>query len=236
MPGVIARDPGVDVVVLGAARRRGAGALAAGAAAVFGSGIIGKDAFGVADRLADRLVGEIALGPDSADQALRKLAAVDREVVHQLRFLAELLHDLRAFGADGVDREAEREPDRVVGDRFHQGDNLAGIDEAERAGEQVDAAAPGLGRGQLEVGDGGGLLGKAGPDVAEAVVTRRLTFKCGGAVDVGGNPHVVEEPVHRAADVGAGDCRDERRERQARCGQLSDDLRESNSHGRAPWW
>ena len=94
MPGVVARYTGIDVVIVGAGALIGRGALTPGAATVFGGSIVGEDAFGIADRLADRLVGQIALGPDAADQPLRHLAGVDREIVHELRLLAELLHDL----------------------------------------------------------------------------------------------------------------------------------------------
>ncbi len=105
--------------------------------------IVGENAFRVADCFADRLVGKVALGPDPAHQTLRHLAGVDVEVVHQLGLLGKLLHDLRALGADSVDREAEGEPDRVVGHRLHHRHDLAGIDEAEGPGEDIDAAAAG---------------------------------------------------------------------------------------------
>src|SRR3546814_5690467 len=57
-------DPGTGTLI-------GRGALAARPAAILGCGIVGEDAFGIADCFADRLVGEIALGPDAADQPLR---------------------------------------------------------------------------------------------------------------------------------------------------------------------
>src|SRR3546814_8213016 len=60
-----------------------------------------------------------------------------------LRLLRELLHDLRALGADRVDRQAEGKAHGIVGDRFQQRDNLACVDEAEAAGKNVDAAATG---------------------------------------------------------------------------------------------
>ncbi len=168
---------------------------------MLGRGIVGEDAFGIADRFADRLVGKIALGPDSADQALRHLAAVDVELVHELRLLAELLHDLRAFGADRVDREAEGEADRVVGDGFQHRDDLARVDEAEGAGEDVDAAAAGPRARQLQIGDVGRLLRKARPDIAEAVIARRLALERGRTGDVGRTAHVIQEVIHRTSDI-----------------------------------
>ncbi len=170
-------------------------------AAVLGRGVVGEDAFGVPDRLADRLVGKIAPGPDTADQPLRHLAGVDREIVHELRFLRELLHDLVALGADRVDREAEGESDRVVGDGFQKRDHLARVDEGEGPGEDVDPAAPGACARQLEIGDIGRFLRKARPDIAEAVIARRLAFEGGRPGDVRRAAHVVHEAVHAAADV-----------------------------------
>src|SRR3546814_3587022 len=74
---------------------------------MLGRGIVREDALAVADGLADRLVGKVALGPDPADQPLRHLAAVDRQVVHELRLLRELLHDLRALGARSEEHTSE---------------------------------------------------------------------------------------------------------------------------------
>ena len=67
VPGVVARDAGIDVCVVGACAFIGRSALSAGSAAMLGCGVIGEDPFRIADRLADRLVGQIALGPDAAD-------------------------------------------------------------------------------------------------------------------------------------------------------------------------
>src|SRR3546814_1245479 len=101
-----------------------------------------------------------------------------------LRLLRELLHDLRALGADRVDRQAEGKAHGIVGDRFQQRDNLACVDEAEAAGKNVDAAATGPRPGQLQIGDVGRLLREARPDIAEAIVTRRLALESARTGDI----------------------------------------------------
>jgi len=201
VPGVVARHAGIDVGVVGAGAIIGRSALAARAAAVLGGRIVGENAFGIPDGFADRLVGEIALGPQTADQPLRHFAGVDREIVHELRLLAELLHDLVAFGTDGIDRQAEREPDRVVGDGFQKSDHLARIDEGKGPREDIDAPAARPCARQLEIGDVGRLLREARPDIAEAVIACRLAFEGGRAGDIRRRAHVIHEAVHAVANI-----------------------------------
>ena len=90
-------DAGVHIVIFASTLFGCARPLPARAASMLGSGIVGEDTFAIANGFADRLVGQIAFGPDTADEALRHFAAVDVEIVHQLRFLAELLHDLSSI-------------------------------------------------------------------------------------------------------------------------------------------
>src|SRR3546814_19140995 len=65
----------------------------------------------------------------------------------------------------------------VCSSDLQQRDNLACVDEAEAAGKNVDAAATGPRPGQLQIGDVGRLLREARPDIAEAIVTRRLALE-----------------------------------------------------------
>ena len=233
-PGVVARHAGIDVGKAGIGLAGRAAALPLAAAAMLGRGIVGEDALAVADRFADRLVGKIALGPDPPNQPLGHFARVDAEVVHQLCFLRKLLHDFGTFGADGVDRQAECKANGVVGNGFEQRDHFCGVDEAEGAGKDVDAATAGARTRQLQVGDRRRLLRKAHPDIAEAVVARRLSLKRGRSVDVGSAPGIGQERIHRTADVGVERGID-RRKGQGKRQQRGGNLLAVNSHGQLPW-
>ena len=73
---------------------------------------------------------------------------------------------------DGVDEYMEGEAERIVRRRLEHGDDLVGIDERERAGKDINAAAPGLDRRQLQIDRIDALLREAGPDVASRIIPR----------------------------------------------------------------
>src|SRR3546814_3466726 len=68
-----------------------------------------------------------------------------------LCLLGELIHHLADLGRHGIDRELEREAERVVRGRLQHGDDLGGVDEGKTSAEQIDAAAAGAGAGKLQV-------------------------------------------------------------------------------------
>src|SRR3546814_9173820 len=109
--------------------------------------------------------------------------------------------DLRALGANGVDREAEGEPHRIVRDGLQERDHLARVDEGEGPGEDIDTAATSAGTRHLEIGDVGRLLREARPVIAETGIARRLSFELARPGDIGRSAHVVHETVHAVADV-----------------------------------
>src|SRR3546814_14676801 len=100
VPGVVARHSRVHIGIVCPGPGVGRAPLTARPAAMLGRGIVREDALAVADGLADRLFGKVALVPDPAAQPLRHLTAVDRQDVTDLRLLRKLLPYLRALGAD----------------------------------------------------------------------------------------------------------------------------------------
>src|SRR3546814_18630768 len=72
VPGVVARHSRVHIGIVCPGPGVGRAPLTARPAAMLGRGIVREDALAVADGLADRLVGKVALGPDPADQPFRQ--------------------------------------------------------------------------------------------------------------------------------------------------------------------
>jgi hypothetical protein len=201
-PGVIVGHPGLFLHVgVGIGALQGL-ALAAIVALLARAGPIGDRALAVGDRLADDRTRRIALGPQAANQRLRGLAGRDVHLVHLLHLLRQLIHDLADFGRDRVDRELESEAERVVGGGFEHRHEFGGVDERERAREEVDAAAAGARVGQLQVEGLDVLLGKARPDRSHRIVARRLALVGAGAGDIGLDAHVGHEALHLAFDPG----------------------------------
>ena len=155
-----------------AVRRDGRLALTSRPAFVAAFRPVREQALTVADRLADLRGHAVGLAPQSADEVLRGLAAVHVELVHLLRLLRDLLDGRGNLRTDRLDRELEGEAERIVRRRLEHGDDLVGIDERERAGEDINAAAPGLDRRQLQIHRIDALLREAGPDVASRIIPR----------------------------------------------------------------
>ena len=196
---------------------------------MLGSGIVGEDAFRIPDRFADRFVGQITFGPQASHQSLRHLAGIDREIVHELSLLAKLLHDLIAFRADGIDRQAEGEADCIVGHCLHQRDHLACVDKGKGARKDIDPAAPRTRSWQLQIGDIGRLLRKSRPHIAQTIVACGLAFEGGRTSDVGRRAHIIHEAVHAVADI----CR-KRRGYHAGSSKAERSVSDASNHVRLP--
>src|SRR3546814_5675315 len=83
--------------------------------------------------------------------------------------------------------------------------------------------------GQLQIDDVVRLLREARPDIAEAIVTRRLALESARTGDIRSSAHVVHEPVHAVADIGL-----ERGYNEARGGKSKRRRAQLSNHGRLP--
>src|SRR3546814_14123767 len=109
--------------------------------------------------------------------------------------------DLRALGANGVDREAGGEPHRIVRDGLQERDHHARDDEGEGPGEAIDTAATSAGLPSLVIGVVGRLLRVERQDVSVTVIARRLSFDPARPGLTGRSAHVVRTTVHAASEV-----------------------------------
>jgi hypothetical protein len=153
-------------------------------AAMPGRHHVGKAALIAADGAADMRRGGLVARPDRADEQLRGLAAVDIGAVDLPGERAELGDHLLHRGRHRFERQFEGKAGGVLHDRLHQRDQLLGVQERERAAENVDPAAARIDRGQLDIGQLGGT--RPGPDIERAKrrIARPLTVTGIGLRDI----------------------------------------------------
>ncbi len=183
-----------------AGQRRGGGRLALRPSL----DLIGEHAMVGAEVLAELVVVGVHGSGDGVHERRGGLAGADLGLVHLLGDVLQLVHDRVADRAEALQGEVEPVAHGVGGHRLHLGHQLVGVDEAEPAGEDVDAAAACADRRHLDAGEADVLLRVPHREVAHGVVAGLLALVGGRSRSRDGAERAGPVAVHLAPGVGVG--------------------------------